>query len=98
MTVMDMCFCILILAGAFTLVSLGFMFVYLARTAKEVSEVTQILQETVEKSNVLVDDINNKMELLNAPVEFLSGIFDRINNSNGIMKSLFGMVFNKIKK
>ena len=42
-----------------------------------------IVETTLAKVNHILDDVNNKMEMLNAPVELVSGFFSR-----GAMKTV----------
>lgn len=76
MTAMDVCFCVLILAGAFALVSLGILFIRSSVTVKQVGTTVEMAQETIEKADKIMDDINYKLNLLNAPIESIARFFD----------------------
>ena len=66
MTTMDICYCVLILAGAFCLVALGVLFIRTSTAIKQTGD-------TVE---MVLDDVNYKLDLLNAPVETVAKFFD----------------------
>lgn len=69
------CMCILILSGAFALLSLGLLLIRLSGTVKEATVLMTMLETTINKVNAILDDIDNKMDMLNAPVELVSGLF-----------------------
>jgi len=71
------CLCILILSGAFALLSLGLLLLRLSGTVKEATVLMTMLETTIQKVNHILDDVNNKMDMLNAPVELVSGLFSR---------------------
>lgn len=82
------CYCILILSGAFALLSLGLLLIRMSLAVKETTVLMTMLETTIQKVDHILDDVNNKMNMLNAPVELVSGIF-----SEGGMKSgLFGVL------
>lgn len=82
------CYCILILSGAFALLSLGLLLIRLSGAVKEATVLMTIVETTLAKVNHILDDVNNKMEMLNAPVELVSGFF-----SKGAMKTgLFSII------
>ena len=63
MTTMDICYCVLILAGAFCLVALGVLFIRTSTAIKQTGD-------------KVLDDVNYKLDLLNAPVETVAKFFD----------------------
>lgn len=71
------CLCILILSGAFTLLSLGFLLLRIAGVVKESTILMTMLETTIQKSNTILDDVNHKLEMLDAPVELVSGVFSK---------------------
>ena len=71
------CYCILILSGAFALLSLGLLLIRMSGAVKEATVLMTILETTLAKVNHILDDVNNKMDMLNAPVELVSGFFSR---------------------
>ena len=74
MTTMDICYCVLILAGAFCLVALGVLFI---RTAiKQTGDTVEMAQDTLKRVDKVLDDVNYKLDLLNAPVETVAKFFD----------------------
>lgn len=69
--------CILMLSGAFALVSLGLLLIRMSWAVKEATVLMTMLETTLDKVNHILDDVNTKLELLNTPVELVSGIFSR---------------------
>ena len=69
------CYCILLLSGAFALLSLGLLLIRLAGAVKEVTVIVTMLETTVNKVNVILDDVQKKLELLDAPFELIDRIF-----------------------
>ena len=71
MTTMDICYCVLILAGAFCLVALGVLFIRTSTAIKQTGDTVEM--KRVDK---VLDDVNYKLDLLNAPVETVAKFFD----------------------
>jgi uncharacterized protein YoxC len=88
MDAIQICYCILILSGAFALVSLGLLLIQTASTVKEVSALLTMLETTISKVNHILDDIDNKLQLLNAPVELITGIFSKTGLKSGVMSGV----------
>lgn len=88
MNYVDLCTCFLILSGAFALICLGVLLLRSSTTVKEVTSMLQVLQVTLDKANKTLDDINVKMEMLNAPVEVVSGLFNRNKARNGLVNGV----------
>ena len=83
------CYCILILSGAFALLSLGLLLIRMSLAVKETTVLMTMLETTIQKvDHILDDDVNNKMNMLNAPVELVSGIFSK----GGMKSGLFGVL------
>lgn len=82
------CLCILILSGAFALMSLGLLLIRLSGAVKEATTLMTILETTLAKVNHILDDVNNKMDMLNAPVELVSGFFSK----GGLKAGLFSLI------
>ena len=72
MTTMDICYCVLILAGAFCLVALGVLFIRTSTAIKQTGDTV----ETLKRVDKVLDDVNYKLDLLNAPVETVAKFFD----------------------
>ena len=82
------CYCILILSGAFALLSLGLLLIRMSLAVKETTVLMTMLETTIQKVDHILDDVNNKMNMLNAPVELVSGIFSK----GGMQSGLFGVL------
>ena len=82
------CYCILILSGAFALLSLGLLFIRMSLAVKETTVLMTMLETTIQKVDHILDDVNHKMDMLNAPVELVSGIFSR----GGVKSGLVGVL------
>lgn len=82
------CYCILILSGAFALLSLGLLFMRMSLAVKEGTVLMTMLETTIQKVDHILDDVNNKMDMLNAPVELVSGFFSK----GGMRSGLFGIL------
>lgn len=79
------CLCILILSGAFALISLGLLLIRMSGAVKEATVLMTMVETTLGKVNHLLDDINNKMDMLNAPVELVSGFFSKGGMKAGLL-------------
>lgn len=90
MTAIDVCYCVLILSGAFALVSLGILLLRSATTIKQVGNTVEMTQSTIKKAERIMDDVTYKLDLLNAPVESIARFFDpnrpKFNPLGAIMK------------
>lgn len=73
---------VLMLAGAFALVCLGFFLISLSSAVKEATVLMTMFETTLEKVNHILDDVNKKLELLDRPVELVNGFF-----SGGLFKT-----------
>ena len=76
MTTMDICYCVLILAGAFCLVALGVLFIRTSTAIKQTGDTVEMAQDTLKRVDKVLDDVNYKLDLLNAPVETVAKFFD----------------------
>lgn len=85
MTAIDVCLCVLIVAGAFALICLGIVFIKLLSTLEQANQSMIEAQKTIERANLTLDDVNYKLDLLNAPFEKVNGIF-----SSGSRPNLLG--------
>ena len=94
MTAIDVCYCVLILAGAFALVALGVFLIRSSVTVKQVGTTVEMAQTTIEKVDRVADDVAYKMDLLNAPVESIARFFD----PNRPRFSLFSAILKMFKK
>ena len=84
--------CILILSGAFALISLGLLLIRMSGAVKEATVLMTMVETTLTKVNHILDDINNKMEMLNAPVELFSGFFSKGTASSGYQRWFEGNI------
>ena len=75
MDAMQMCYCVLILAGAFALVGLGVLFIRTAGALRQTGDTVEMAQETLKRVDKVLDDVNYKLDLLNAPVETVAKFF-----------------------
>ncbi|WP_050635515.1 hypothetical protein [Candidatus Stoquefichus sp. SB1] len=91
------CYCILILSGAFALLSLGLLLIRMSGAVKEATVLMTILETTLAKVNHILDDVNNKMDMLNAPVELVSGFFSR-GGLKASMLSLLGFLTSMFRR
>ena len=94
---LEICYCVLILSGAFALISLGLLLIQSSTAVKEATTLMTMLEPTIEKVNHILDDVDNKLDMLNAPVELVSGIFSKGGLKNGIMSGL-GFVSSVFRK
>lgn len=76
MTTLDICYCVLILSGAFTLVCLGILLLRSSIAVKQIGTTIEMAQTTLNKANKIMDDVSYKLNLLNAPVESVARFFD----------------------
>lgn len=76
MTTMEVCLCILILAGAFTVITLGIFFLRAAVAIKQIGTTVELGQTTITKIDRIADDVSYKLDLLNMPVESITRFFD----------------------
>ena len=80
--------CILILSGAFALISLGLLLIRMSGAVKEATVLMTMVETTLTK-------VNNKMEMLNSPVELFSGFFSKgglkatLLSGLGLLTSMF---------
>lgn len=94
MTAIEVCYCVLILSGAFALIALGVFFIRSSVTVKQVGNTVEMAQTTMEKVDQVMDDVTYKLDLLNAPVESIARFFD----PNRPKFSLFGAIMKIFKK
>ena len=94
---LEICYCVLILSGAFALISLGLLLIQSSTAVKEATTLMTMLEPTIEKVNHILDDVDNKLDMLNAPVELVSGIFSKGGLRNGFMSGL-GFVSSVFRK
>lgn len=84
----EMSYCILIFSGAFALICLGLLFIQTSTTLKEATVLMKMLETTITKINHIADDIDEKLDMLNAPVELFSGFFSRSSMGSGLFSGL----------
>ncbi len=97
---LEICYCVLILSGAFALISLGLLLIQSSSAVKEATTLMTMVEPTIEKVNHILDDVDNKLNMLNAPVELVSGIFSKGGLKTSFMSGLgfVSSVFKKRKK
>lgn len=81
------CYCILLLSGAFALISLGVLILRTSNTIRQVTQLMVLLEPTIDKVNLILDDVNKKLDMLNAPVDLVSGIFSKNGLKNGVFST-----------
>ena len=67
---------VLILAGAFCLVALGVLFIRTSTAIKQTGDTVEMAHDTLKRVDKVLDDVNYKLDLLNAPVETVAKFFD----------------------
>jgi len=94
MSAIDLCLCILIVAGAFACICLGILFIKMLSTLEQVNMTLMEAQKSLDKANVTIetanktiDDVNYKLDLLNAPFEKVNGFFNKTNNNSMLNKT-----------
>ena len=63
--------------------SLGILILRTSNTIKQLTSLLILLEPTIEKVNLILDDITKKLEMLNAPVDLVSGIFSKKGMKTG---------------
>lgn len=76
MTAIEISTCVLIISGAFTLLCFGVFLISFAASFKKIGTTVEMSQSTIKKVDKVIDDVNYKMNLLNAPVESVARFFD----------------------
>ena len=61
MTALDICYCVLILSGAFALVCLGILLLRSSITVKQIGNTVEMAQNTINKAEKIMDDITYKL-------------------------------------
>lgn len=92
MTAMDICYCVLILSGAFALVALGILLIRTSVTVKQTGETVEMAQSTLTRVDKVLDDVNYKLDLLNAPVESVARFFDPNRPRFNLIKAILGFI------
>ena len=94
MSALDLCLCLLIVAGAFSCICLGIFFIKLLSTLEQVNMTLMEAQKSLDKANSTIvtanktiDDVNYKLELLNAPFEKVNGIFNKTKDNSMLVKT-----------
>ncbi len=80
MSAVDICLCILLVAGAFALITIGIVFIRLLNTLDEINTSLNDMRVTLGKANETIESVNYKLELLNAPFERVSNFFQDDNS------------------
>ena len=98
MSALDLCVCLLVIAGAFACICLGVVLIKLLSTLEQVNMTLMEAQKSLDKANVTIatanktiDDVNYKLELLNAPFEKVNGIFNKTKD-NSILNKTAGIL------
>ena len=64
MTTMDICYCVLILAGAFCLVALGVLFIRTSTAIKQTGDTVEMAQDTLKRVDKVLDDVKLQIRLI----------------------------------
>lgn len=87
MTAIEVCLCILIVAGAFACICLGIFFIRALSTLDKVNQTMDETQKAVQKANTTINDVNYKLDLLNAPFEKVNGLFQSASRPSVLNKT-----------
>lgn len=93
MSSIEICWCILILSGSFTLFALGCLFLKIVSTLRVVDTTMTKLNETVDETNKTLNNVNYKLTLLDTPVQFVSNIFDPNKKRGGLFGWITSLLF-----
>ena len=88
MTAVEICLCILLVAGAFACICLGILFIRMLSTLDEANSSLREMNRAIDKANHTIDDLNYKLKLMNAPIEKVSGLFAHKSNSSFLGRTL----------
>lgn len=92
------CYCILLLSGTFALLSLGLLLIRSSGAIKEATVLMTLLETTIGKVNHILDDVDKKMDMLNAPVELVSGLFSKGGLKAGLLSIVGALTSRKRRK
>ncbi len=70
--------CIILLSGAFALLTLGILFIKLLGTTDRLNITIDRANRTIDKANRTLDDINYKLNVINRPFEIFSNFISPI--------------------
>ncbi len=90
MTSVDVCLCILLVAGAFALISIAIFFIRALSTLENINMTMKQANITMDSVNRTVDDVNYKLDLMNAPIEKINGLFSN-KSSSGLLGRTMSM-------
>ena len=71
MTTMDICYCVLILAGAFCLVALGVLFIRTSTAIKQTGDTVEMAQDTLKRVAKFFDPQRPKFNPLKMMMSFI---------------------------
>ena len=94
MSSIDMCYCVLILSGAVTLIALAIFFLRGSVAVKQAGETVELMQTTIQKFDDIANDVQYKLDVLNIPVESVARFFD----PNKPKFSPFGFIMNLFRR
>lgn len=99
MSVMDVCFSVLILSGAFAIVALGLVFLRSSALIQSINNIVATLPDTIGRVDQILDDVNYKLDLLNAPLETINRLFNRsaVKNSDIVVKTASSIIKSRKK-
>ncbi|MDD3028426.1 MAG: hypothetical protein PHI41_10330 [Erysipelotrichaceae bacterium] len=100
MSVMDVCFSVLILSGAFAIMALGLVFLRSSALIQSLNNIVATLPETIDRVNKILDDIDYKLDLLNAPLETINRLFNRsaVRHSDIVAKTAANIIKSRKKQ
>lgn len=84
MTAVEVCLCVLLVAGAFALICIGIVFIKSLSTLEELNHSMIEAQKTIENVNLTIDNVNRKLEAVDALVDKAHAIY------SGSRQGLFG--------
>lgn len=96
MTTIDICYCVLILSGAFAIVCLGILLLRTSTTVKQVGNTVEMAQSTINKAEKIMDDVTYKLDLLNAPVESIARFFDPNRPKFNLISAIISLFKKKV--
>lgn len=85
MTAVEVCLCVLLVAGAFALICLGIVFIKSLSTLEEINHSMIEAQKTIENVNLTIDNVNRKLDAIDTLVDRVNSLFQ-----SGSRPSLLG--------
>lgn len=92
MTAIEVCLCVLLVAGAFALICLGIVFIKSLSTLEEMNRSMIEAQKAIENVNLTIDNINRKLDALDALVDRVNGLFQKSGSRPSLLGKAAGLV------